>query len=340
MATMHDDGTSAAAVFAEWFRRQGYRVLRTASSYWYEAGPRVYQAIPYHWTIEPAKAELRSLLLAHGAMALRYSAPLRAPLGKVSYHIVCEDPAYDLSSLSRQARQNVCRGLDYARVEPIPLSRLAEEGWALRADSLERQGRAGAEDAAWWRRLCESAQGLPGFEAWGALHDGQLLASFLAFSCAGCYTLPYEQSASAGLQHRANNAIFFAVTQAALERPGMASVFFCLQSLDAPPSMDQFKLRMGLTAKAVRQRVVFHPWLAPLCTRAGHALLRRLLASRPGQHTLAKAEGMLRFYLEGRRPVQEQDLPEPLRDQFAGPAAVPGSEGAHRRARRGAGLAG
>ena len=32
--------------FAEWLRRQGHRVYRTASSYWYEAGPRVLQAFP------------------------------------------------------------------------------------------------------------------------------------------------------------------------------------------------------------------------------------------------------------------------------------------------------
>ncbi len=65
-----------ADIFAEWFRRQGYRVLRTPSSYWYEASSRVYQAFPYHWLIEPPEQELRGLLVKNNAIAVRYSAPL------------------------------------------------------------------------------------------------------------------------------------------------------------------------------------------------------------------------------------------------------------------------
>ena len=301
-----------AEVFAEWLRRQGYRVLRTPSSYWYEAGSRVFQAFPYHWLVEPSERELRELLVKNNAIALRYSAPLTSTQGKVSYHVVCQDPAYDLPSLSRQARQNVRRGLEYATIEPIPMARLASEGWRLRRDSLERQGRTGAESEEWWRRLCGSAEDLPGFEAWGAIHDGELVASFLAFTCDNHFTLPHEQSSSAHLKHRANNAIFFAVTQAAFKRPGISEVFFCLHSLDASESVDEFKFRMGFTRKPVRQRVVFHPLLVPCLNGVSHALIRRVLTRRPDNATLAKAEGMVRFYLEGKRPPSGQELPECL----------------------------
>ena len=301
-----------AGVMAEWFRRQGYRVIRTPSSYWVEASARVYQAFPYHWLIEPSERELNDLLLKHNAIALRYSAPLTAPQGKVSYHVVCEDPAYDLATLPRQTRQNVRKGLEYATVEPIPLARLAEEGWRLRLDTLSRQGRAAAESEAWWRRLCMSAVDLPGFEAWGALHDGQLTASFLSFTCDDCFTLPHEQSASAHLEYRVNNAIFYSVIREALGRPGISGLFFCLQSLDAPASVDEFKFRMGCTAKPVRQRVAFHPLLAPLIGKLGHAAARRLMERYPSQATPAKLEGMLRFHLEGKCAPSAQQWPECL----------------------------
>jgi hypothetical protein len=307
-----------AEIFAEWLRRQGYRVVRTPSSYWYETSSRVYQAFPYHWVIEPEERELNQLLRQNKAIALRYSTPVTAPRGKVSYHVVCQDPAYELASLPRQARQNIRRGLEYASVEPIPLSRLATEGWSLRRDTLERQGRAGAESEAWWRRLCLSAEGLPGFEAWGAIHNGQLVASFLAFTCDNCYTLPYEQSATAHLKYRVNNAIFYTIAHEALKRRGISNVFFCLHSLDAPVSVDGFKFRMGFTAKPVRQRVVFHPWLAPLFNKASCAVIRRVLCRYPDSPTLAKAEGMLRFYLEGKGPLTEQDWPECLTDRKSG----------------------
>jgi hypothetical protein len=301
-----------ADIFAEWLRRQGYRVVRTPSSYWYEASPRVYQAFPYHWLIEPSEGELRGLLLKHNAIALRYSAPITSPRGKISYHVVCQDRGYDLEGLRRQSRQNVRRGLQYATVEPISMSRLATEGWALRQNSLERQAREGAETEAWWRRLCESAADLPGFEAWGAIHDGELVASFLAFTCGDCFTLPHEQSASAQLQHRVNNAIFFGVTREAFKRPDVAEVFFCLQSLDAPESMDEFKFRMGYTAKPVRQRVVFHPGLAPFFQGISHTVVKQILARNPQSPLLAKAEGMIRFYREGKQPPGRQEWPECL----------------------------
>jgi hypothetical protein len=301
-----------AEVFAEWLRRQGYRVLRTPSSYWYEASPRVYQAFPYHWLIEPSERELLGLLVKNNAIALRYSAPLAASRGKVSYHVVCQDPAYDLPNLRRQARQNVKRGLKYVHIEPIPLSRLATEGWSLRSDTLERQGRESAETEEWWQLLCTSAEGLPGFEAWGAIHDGELVASFLAFTCDQYYILPYAQSASAHLAHRTNNAIFFSVTQAAFKRPGISGVFFGLHSLDAPESVDLFKFHMSLTAKPVRQRVVFHPLLAPFSNGITHAVVKQLIARNPQNPLLSKTEGMIRFYRDGKRPPRGQVWPDCL----------------------------
>jgi hypothetical protein len=62
----------------------------------------------------------------------------------------------------------------------------------------------------------------------------------------------------------------------------------------------------------VRQRVVFHPWLLPLVNRVSHAVIRQLLRVTRYQPTLIKAEGMLRFYLNGKLPIDEQPIPEGL----------------------------
>ncbi len=69
---------------------------------------------------------------------------------------------------------------------------------------------------------------------------------------------------------------------------------------------------MGFTAQPVRQRVMFHPWLAPLANDTSSALVKRLTARYPTVAPLAKAEGMLRFYCEGKRPPAEQEWPEGL----------------------------
>ena len=305
-----------AEVFAEWLRRQGHRVVRTASSYWYDAGPRVYQAFPYHWLIQPSARELRELLIGKGAVALRYSVPFDASDGKVSYHVVLESSTpYNLETLRAQARNGVRRGLSVCQVERIPVERLADEGWRLQQDTLDRQGRSRSMSQAEWQRICLAAKDLPGFEAWGAIVEGELAASVLTARIDDTCCVPYAQSLRKYLNKYVNNALFYTFSRDLLSRPGVNVIFYCLHSLDAPESVDEFKFRMSLTPKPVRQRVIFSPLLIPLCNNAGHTITERLLRRYPHNTMLAKAEGMLRFFLQGKHPADRQDWPECLTDR-------------------------
>ncbi len=303
-----------AEIFAEWLRRQGSHVVRSKSSYWYRTGPGIYEAFPYHWVINPEEKELLDLLRQNRAIGLRYSTSFDNPIGKVSYHIVWEDPSYELAMLPRHVRQDIGKGLEYAPVQRITIGRLETEGWLLRQETITRQGRLKAESESWWRRFCKSAEDLPGFEAWGAIHDNELVSAILAFTCDDCYTFLYHQSATAHLKFGINNALLYHATSEALNRSGITRVFHSHQSLDAPESVDRFKLRMRFQAKPVRQRVMFHPWLSPLFNAASHAVLRSLMRINPGNNFLAKSEGMVRFYLQGRLPLAKQSWPDALKE--------------------------
>jgi len=301
-----------AEIFAEWLRRQGHRVVRTESSYWYDAGTRVYQAFPYHWLIQPSEAELTEFLRRKGAIGLRYSAPVESPVGQISYHVVCENPQYRMDLLDRRTRQNVRNGLNHCRVEQVPLSRLAEEGWQLEIDTVDRQGRHVKVDKESWSRRYRAASDLPGFEAWGALVGDRLVASIMMFRMDDWCEMISQQCHRDFLPARVNNAMAFTVTQAIMRRPGILSIFYALHSLDAPSSMDEFKFRMGYAAKKVRQRVVFHPWLTPVIGSTCRSVVDGLVRMRRGHPALPKVAGMLRFYLEGKRPLGEQSWPECL----------------------------
>jgi hypothetical protein len=301
-----------AEVFAEWLRRQGHRVVRTRSSYWYEASPRVYQAFPYHWIIQPTEDELSQLLRQNRAIGLRYSTSVDRPIGCVSYHAVYDKPSYTLDDLDRRSRQNVRSGLKNCRVEPVSFERLAKDGWLLEMDTSHRQGRQIKLSEETWRQRCMAAADLPGFEAWGALVDGRLVASLLTFQMEDCCEMISQQCHRDYLSARVNNALSFVITQTMISRTGIRSIFYALHSLDAPASVDEFKFRMGYVARPVRQRVVFHPWLAPVFNRTSHAIVKQLLHWYPDHPTLAKAEGMLRFYLEGKHPLDKQSWPECL----------------------------
>ena len=76
------------------------------------------------------------------------------------------------------------------------------------------------------------------------------------------------------LSARVNNALTYVFTRSTLDRSDVRSVFYTVQSLDAPPSVDGFKFHMGYTAKALRQRVVFHPWAEPLVRPATSRTVR------------------------------------------------------------------
>ena len=301
-------------IFAQWLRRQGHRIYHTSSSYWYDAGPRVLQAFPYHWLITPGRKEIRDLMINHGIIALRYSTPLDSPRGTVSYHVVLHMP-YELDKLKSQTRNGVKRGLEHFQIEQIPFARLATEGWALQYDTLVRQNRLRSMKQNEWECLCRSADGLPGFEAWAATFKGELAGAVIICRIGNVFSVPYAMSRSCYLGEHVNNALFYSVSCEMLKRRGVSGVFFTLQSLDAPPNVDEFKFRMGFESKAVRQRVDFHPLLHPFATSTVHAWLRTLQQRDPADPFLAKAEGMLNFHLKGKCPLADQAWPECLMDQ-------------------------
>lgn len=308
---------SAIDIFAEWLRRRGYHVFRTASSYWVNFGPRVYQAFPYHWVIRPSEEELNQFLYKNWALGLRYSTPIDEPFGCISYHGIYDKPTYHLEDLGKWARKNTRRGLKNCTVSPISFEQLDQEGWELQKDTLERQGRHLKHVREFWRRICSEASDLVGFEAWGALVQGKLAASVITYNMADCCYMLYQQCHRDFLAAHVNNALSFEVTRTMISRQNINYILYGLHSLDAPASVDEFKFRMGYKATPVRQRVLFHPWLAPFFKKGCHAVIRNFLRWCPGNPTLAKTEGMIRIYLEGQRPLNQQNWPGCLIDQKA-----------------------
>ncbi len=302
-------------VFAEWLRRQGHSVVRTPSSYWYEASPRVYQSFPYYCLIDPDEKELMDVLREKHAVALRYSTSMVKPTGRLSYHVIYDKPDYPLSSVPRQARQHVKQGLKYATYESIPLKRMSTEGWECRYQTLVRQGRQRAEKKAFWERMCLCAEGLPGFEAWGAIHNGELVAALLAHTIDDTVTMLFQQSKTEHLRFGVNHGLTYVFTRDVLRRPGMRLLFYGLHSLDAPSSVDEFKFRMGYLPKPVRQRIVFNPFIQPFVNRFSHGFLKAASSIRPNSPTIGKAEGVFQFYLQGRRPISKQEWPKALQEQ-------------------------
>src|SRR4030067_290519 len=96
--------------FWEWLRRQGPRVVQSESSRWFDRGPRVYMAFPWHRLIRPSEDELKGLLRRERAVALRFTGPAAPGEETASYDVVLESEDYDVRSVSRSGRGHIRRG--------------------------------------------------------------------------------------------------------------------------------------------------------------------------------------------------------------------------------------
>ncbi|MCU0558703.1 MAG: GNAT family N-acetyltransferase [Desulfobacterales bacterium] len=290
-----------ADIFAEWILRQGHKTYRSPSSYWFDAGPRTYQAFPFHWVISPQPGELEEVLRQCRAIALRCSTPIESAYGYPSYHVVQDDKDYHFHSMNKKTRQNIRNGLRRFQIEEISIREYADSSWRLQMDTVERQKRDEFVSEREWRRRYMAADGLAGFYAWGAVGDGKIVATMFAFVSEKCCQFISTQCDRAYLKSKVNNALSFAATRDAFENKSAESVFYALQSLDAPDSVDEFKLRMGYKIKPVRQRVVIHPRLSLLANTYSYRCINALLKRLPGNQLLSKGEGLLKFYLGGGR---------------------------------------
>ena len=294
-----------AETYAQWLRGQGQQVVRTASTYWHSEGLRVYQAFPYHRLIVPSTLELSEMFYQHRAIALRYCTPEDSAEGCPSYSIVFENDRYDLDVLGYRTRKNVRRGLRNCHVEAITFRRLADEGWLVRTDALERQGRRLTVTRDLWRKRYLSAADLPGFQAWGATVGDHLAGYIVTFRMGECLCIIDQQSHRDYLNLNVNNALTFVVSQDAVRDPDVKLVFYGHESLDAPPRVTEFKLHMGYEAKAVRQCIKFHPFVSPFVNPLLYFATRYAATAFPKNRALSKAAGMLRFCLaekNGLRP--------------------------------------
>jgi ribosomal protein S18 acetylase RimI-like enzyme len=204
-------------------------------------------------------------------------------------------------------------------VGPISLDRYATEGWLLEQDTLIRQKRNPRKGHAYWERMVKAARELEGFEVWGAEIEGNLAASLMFVQIDDCIDLLYQQSLHHYLPKRVNNALLFSTTKDLIARPGIQMIHNGLHSLDAPASVDQFKVRLGYTIKPLRQRVMINPRIERFYGPNTLKFLEILAGYFPENETIQKTEGLMRFYSNGKLPLMRQQFPvilEPERDSI------------------------
>jgi hypothetical protein len=284
-------------VFGEFLLRQGHRIIKTDNCYWYNAQSGFFFYFPYHRLIKPNKEEFTQLFFKEHCIGVRFFTPMEG-FGKESYLIVCSDKKYDITSVNADyARRQTRRGLERFEIRQLDFHSLALQGIQANYDTLIRQGR---NPNIWnenrWRHYCSAAEGLDGFEAWGAFQENQLAAFIIAFQMEDHFTILHHSSVSEYLSQYPNNALVFYLTRLKLRLPEVNCVFYGPESLDAPPSLDEFKFRMGFAKRPMKQSIVFNPIFKPLVNGISHKLVRLISSSRPESDNWRKLLGIIQFY--------------------------------------------
>jgi hypothetical protein len=61
---------------------------------------------------------------------------------------------------------------------------------------------------------------------------------------------------------------------------------------------------MGYAAKPIRQRVIFHPYIAAFSNQFSYRIVNVLSKWMPADRRLSKAKGMLRLWLSEKSPCR------------------------------------
>jgi len=302
--------------FVKWYELQGYNVIKSNSSYWIELGFMFYQSIPFNLIISPSNEELEHIISETAAVGLRFSSPVDSSEGYISYHVLYEGNKYELNSLSKKARYDVKKALKVCKIEPINFDNLLYEGWRLRKQTLIRQNRRLSESYSKWKLMCLAAKVLDGFEAWGAKIGDELVASLLSFKLYDTCLILYQQSSTRHLHIGVNNALTFVFTHEILSRGNINKVFYGLHSLDAADSVDRFKIRMNYYPKIIKQRIYVNKRYSFLFKEKNLkivSLINKLILKNTN---LKKLQGLIYFYLEGKKPIDHQSWPSLLLDYY------------------------
>jgi hypothetical protein len=278
--------------FAEFFQRQGEKVIETKACFWYSHRPLLYMSLPYYRAVLPSQGELARVLFGGPAAALRF--PTEDGKGRRKIGIfVCSDRNYDFSSLHPTSRLRARKGLKNGRVEQFEFSCLARYGHRLNVETFRRQGRdLNSMTGAQWQRFCQVAGENRDFEAWGAFLDGKLAAFSVLALVRDWAVIQHTSSATAYLKYGTNNALTFVMTKSKLSDPRVSLLCYGAEST-LTPGLDAYKSRMGYRRQFFAERIVYNPAVGAALSLGGRKVIGWMARKRPQSSALRRAALLL-----------------------------------------------
>jgi len=288
----------------QFYKRLGFHIIESPSSYWLNLGPRFYVALPPQTIIvNPDEDEMAKLCSQPGVLGLKYSTErsTRSPTaaegdGQPGAIYLLSDKSYDLAKLSRSTRRHTRRGLKMCSVEQIGFDELKAKGMQANLDTLCRQKRDDPifSQSRRWASFCHAGGAVEGAGVWGAFVNDELAAYAVTFITDDCCNILYQMSCTDMMQYRVNLALFYTINRKMLALPGINRICCGMTPIIDLPGLDTFKTRLGYEKRPVHFKVKLRPWLGRLLLNsAGRGALSLARRVAPDVYLLKQANGFL-----------------------------------------------
>ena len=252
-----------------------------------------YQSFPVHRPIHPPRARISKILWETPAVGLRYGTDNHTGSGRSSFVYVCKKGEYTMNRLSANNRSKVRRGLKLCHIAPITNAEyFRKQGWALNAETLQRQGRLERKAKQKWEKLTNCLGRFEGMEVWGAWVNEALASFVLTFQIDGCVNLLTFRSSKEHLRFYPNNALIHTVVSEMLGRDNVEIVSFGEESLQELTSLDAFKIGMGFQKQPIVQKIVLHPAVGWVFNRLTRQIVQNIAHHCPHSTFWKKAAGV------------------------------------------------
>lgn len=278
-------------------RRAGRRVARTSDGTWWVGTERgaISRFPAFEVGVLPTAVPRSACRLTSAGIA-GYLSDLGPADAATATLYVCRRGDYALAGLNEPVRRHVRRALRELTYAVVDRETLLREGRAAFRETRARTGLDDGTDEEFQHRFSRFYD-QPGHHVLGAWRGDALVAYFTLVVVVDWVEIG-GFSCDAHLEHRPNNGLVHHILDHFLNERGFRVVSYGLSSLQADSNaegLDHYKRRIGFIGDPVRRAIVLHPLLAPFVGRTSLSLVRALLARRPRNRLLKKAEGALRL---------------------------------------------
>jgi len=277
-------GCERAHPLAGLYAALGHRVVSSLGATWIDVGRFSMTPVPYAGPVEATREDCEALLRQAGRWVAVF--PTTIPTGITSGAYWVRDRDYGLSSLQKQFRQHVRRGMQSCAVRPLDWETLRKLGLGCNLETMQRRGVEGSlvTTQAGWDRVCEVAADVEGLEAFGCFHGDQLLAFLISWTHANVCEGLLLHRMRAGDQRRASHLLYYEFTRMMCQREALTGVTMGRHWLPPHRSIDQFKRHAGYQVEPIQVAAVLRPSLrgvlASPITRSALRQMRRWAGTR------------------------------------------------------------